>query len=63
MARNNKRFVWVKQDHGFLMNVGVIVDTTTGVNYLFAQRGDVGGLTPLLDENGKPIVTKNIIED
>ena len=41
----------------------VIVDTVTGVNYLFVTRGNGAGLTPLIDENGKPIVTRVIVED
>ena len=38
----------------------ILVDKATGVNYLFVKSGYGGGLTPLLDENGKPVVTKNI---
>ena len=34
-------------------------DKETGVNYLFVHRGYGGGLTPLLDSDGKPIVTKD----
>ncbi len=41
----------------------VIVDTLTGVNYLFVTRGNGAGLAPLIDENGKPIVTRVIVED
>ena len=33
------------------------VDTLTGVNYFYHQCGYSGGLTPLLDSDGKPIVT------
>ena len=33
------------------------VDKETGVNYLFRRDGYGGGLTVLLDENGKPVVT------
>lgn len=36
----------------------IYVDTATGVNYLYIQNGYSGGLTPLLDENGKSVVTK-----
>ena len=36
----------------------VFVDKETGVNYLFVQMGYAGGLTPLLDADGKPFVTK-----
>ena len=33
------------------------VDTETGVNYVFHAAGYSGGLTPLLDKDGKPVVT------
>lgn len=36
----------------------VIVDKNTGVNYLFIQSGYAGELTPLLDTDGKPVITK-----
>lgn len=40
------------------MNVMEIwVDKETGVNYLYRLNGYSGGLTPLLDREGKPIVT------
>lgn len=32
-------------------------DKETGVNYLFHKDGYAGGLTPLLDKDGKPVVT------
>ena len=35
----------------------VIVDTETGVNYVFHRNGNAAGFTPLLDKEGKPIVT------
>lgn len=41
----------------------VLVDLKTGVNYLFMQSGYAGGLTPLLDENGKPVITEVDSED
>lgn len=48
----------------FSFTGGVIVDKLTGVNYLFVERGNAGGLTVLVDENGKPLVTKeDILED
>ena len=43
----------------FATDAIVIVDKETGVNYLFVHRGYGGGLTPLLDSDGKPIVTKD----
>ena len=44
---------------GFTNITEVWVDRATGVNYIFHVSGYAGGLTPLLDENGKPVVTKN----
>ena len=33
------------------------VDTVTGVNYLYHGSGYGGGLTVLLDREGKPVIT------
>lgn len=35
----------------------VLVDRKTGVNYLWVASGYAGGLTVLVDADGKPIVT------
>ena len=40
-----------------LGSVEIWVDTETGVNYLYHASGYAGGLTVLLDKDGKPIVT------
>ncbi len=45
---------------GTLEVMEIWVDKETGVNYLFHICGQCGGLTPLLDSEGKPVVTKNI---
>ena len=45
---------------GAVDNVEIWVDTETGVNYMFKQSGYAGGLTPLLDVNGKPVITRDI---
>lgn len=57
MGKESKRFVW-QESEGFLRESRIIVDIETGVNYLFVHEGYAGGLTPLLDANGKPIVTR-----
>ena len=36
----------------------IIVDTETGVNYLFWQEGYAGGLTPLLNKDGTVVVSR-----
>ena len=38
-------------------SIEIWVDTQTGVNYVFRQSGYAGGLTPLLDRDGKPVVS------
>ena len=50
-----KRFVKIySQGAG---TVKILVDKQTGVNYLYHSSGYGGGLTVLLDRDGKPIVT------
>ena len=50
-----KRFVKIySQGAG---STEIYVDKETGVNYLFHCSGYAGGLTVLLDEEGKPIIT------
>lgn len=41
----------------------VLVDRETGVNYLWTAAGYAGGLTVLLDSEGKPVVTPVPDED
>lgn len=36
------------------------VDKETGVNYLYRSSGYGGGLTVLLDREGKPVITADI---
>ena len=42
---------------GTLNVTEIWVDTETGVNYLFHRNGNAAGFTPLLDREGKPVVT------
>ena len=61
MAKKEDRFVKVHSEAmGGRM---ILVDKVTGVNYLFVQSGYAGGLTPLLDRDGKPIVSRLPIEE
>ena len=53
-----KRFIKVYSQGGFADNLMQIwVDRETGVNYLYSASGHSGGLTVLLDRDGKPVVT------
>ena len=38
-------------------SIEIWIDTETGVNYLYRAAGYGGGLTVLLDKDGKPVVT------
>ena len=50
------RFKRVYQQ-GMLDVMEIWVDMETGVNYLFHRNGNAAGFTPLLDREGKPVVT------
>ncbi|MBR4273788.1 MAG: xylan 1,4-beta-xylosidase [Bacteroidales bacterium] len=51
------RFIKVySQNSLFGSNVRILVDVETGVNYLFCIEGYGGGLTVMLNADGKPIV-------
>lgn len=55
MAKKQERFVRIHSE-----NMGgeqIIVDVVTGVNYLFVTSGYAGGLTVLLDRDGKPVIS------
>ena len=51
-----KRFVKI-YSQGFVGTTEIWVDTQTGVNYLYHQSGYGGGLTVLMDREGKPVVS------
>lgn len=53
-----KRFETVYQESTVLTEKTIFIDKETGVNYLYIANGTGGGLTPLLDSNGKPVVTR-----
>lgn len=55
MASNN-RFEKV-YSQGFGGSIEIWVDKETGVNYLYHQSGYSGGLTVLVDAEGKPVIT------
>ena len=55
MVKKEKRF-----EKTYSQGAGAVeiwVDKETGVNYLFHASGYAGGLTVLVDKDGKPVVT------
>lgn len=58
MAKQEDRFLKIYSQGSGLSSLSEIwVDKRTGVNYLFHACGYAGGLTPLLNADGKPVVT------
>ena len=55
MAKNT-RFEKV-YTQGAVSVTEIWVDKDTGVNYLYHVSGYSGGLTPLLDRDGKPVIS------
>jgi hypothetical protein len=53
-----RRFI-VSDKEGKLVGTKIITDSETGVQYLFVIEGYAGGLTVLVDKDGKPLVDKN----
>lgn len=54
--KQEERFVRI-YSQGKIDYIEILVDKETGVNYLYRQSGYSGGLTPLLDKDGKPVIT------
>ena len=52
----DKRFERVYKQ-GAMDVIEIWVDQETGVNYVFRQSGYAGGITPLLDREGKPVIS------
>ncbi len=55
MQKKDKRFIKVYSES--MGENQIYVDSQTGVNYFYHNSGYSGGLTVLLDKDGKPIVT------
>ena len=52
-----KRFEVVDKD-GLIEGTRIIVDTETGVQYLMAHWTNIGGITVLVDQDGKPLLDR-----
>ena len=56
MNGKNDRFEKV-YSQGTMNVMEIWVDRETGVNYVFHTSGNAGGMTPLLDREGKPVIS------
>ena len=57
MGKKDRRFIVTEKESSLTNSVQVIVDKKTGVNYMWVTQGYAGGLTPLLDREGRPVIT------
>lgn len=57
MAKKYERFVQTYRFAKFMHTTEIWVDKETGVNYLFHSNETGGGMTVLLDREGKPVIT------
>ncbi|WP_144510504.1 DUF6440 family protein [Bacillus sp. FJAT-22090] len=53
---SKKRFEELFTENGVATGNKIIVDNETGIHYLFSWSGYSGGITPLLDRDGKPMI-------
>ena len=53
-AAHKKLAEWEQQ--GKLSAIEIWVDKETGVNYIFFQSGNAGGMSVLVDAEGKPVI-------
>lgn len=56
MAKKDNRFIRVLSEGEFLGSNEVWVDAQTGVQYLYHCAGNSGGMTLLVDAEGKPLL-------
>ncbi len=54
---DDKRFIEIFKEGSLTESMKILLDTETGVNYLYISAGYGMGITPLLDGEGKVIVS------
>ena len=60
MVKKDNRFEVVYKEGSQISDEGqrqILMDKQTGVNYLVWKSGYAGGITPLLDSEGKAVVS------
>ena len=63
MAERRFKVTYSEGSRSSTERIVIYVDKVTGVNYLFCRDGYGGGLTALLDKDGKPVVTLNEVKN
>ncbi len=57
MANKEDRFEKIYRQGKMSSVTEIWVDKVTGVNYIYHAAGYSGGLSPLLDRDGKPVIS------
>ena len=57
MAKKEKRFIRTHGESSLHGSTEIWVDREIGINYLFHSGGYAGGMTPLLNRVGTPVIT------
>lgn len=63
MTNKQQRFVCTYEEGSVFTEIGqrmILVDKSTGVNYLWIKAGSAASITPLLSADGKPIITYDV---
>lgn len=55
-AMDEKRFVRIYKQQTLTTVLEIWMDRDTGVNYLYRRNGYSGGMTVLVDRDGKPLI-------
>lgn len=61
MGKSEDRFRKI-YSQGVMTVMEIWVDSETGINYLYHKDGYGGGLTPLLDRDGRPAISPRMYE-
>ena len=62
--KKEKRFIVTYTQSGFTSpSMQILVDKETGVNYIYAASGYSGGITPLLNRDGTPVISALPIQE
>ena len=56
-SKDDKRFIKIFKERTLTESMEILLDTETGVNYLYIGAGYGMGITPLLGPDGKVIVS------
>lgn len=61
MSSKDNRYIVLLKEGSSIKDGGqkqILVDKETGVNYLLVKSGYGLGITPLLNKDGKPVISK-----